>query len=413
MNILSKLDTYMRVNLLALVLLLMGLNLQAQNYNNWRGPNRDGHYPDKNLLTSWPENGPQMIWAFEDLGKGFTSPIVVDEKLYVTGLEGETGFLYVLSDKGQLLNKFAYGKDFSESYPGARSTPTIAGDLMYIATGLGELICMDITNGEKKWTKDLFTDFDGQNIRWGITENLVVDGDVVYVSPGGSKHNIVALNRQTGALEWTSPGKGTLSSYGSPLLFTHGDRKILVNLMNSHVVGLDATNGNVLWSSPLENRHNIHPNTPIYHDGDLYVYTGYGRGGYKLRLSEDGNTITQLWENVMLDPKTGGAVLVDGYIYGSGDRNRRWFGVDWNTGETVHEARDIDSGTLIAADGMLYAYTERGELALLKPQAGKFEVVSKTKIELGSDQHWAYLVIDRGILYVRHGNALMAYNIKN
>jgi outer membrane protein assembly factor BamB len=413
MNIVNKINTYMGSKIFAFsLLIILHVGLEAQNFNNWRGPNRDGHYPDKDLLTSWPANGPKMIWSFENLGIGFTSPVFANDKIYITGLEGETGFLYVLSEKGQLLNKFPYGKDFSDSYPGARSTPTIAGNLMYLATGEGELICMDVNTGQKKWTKGLFTDFDGKNIRWGVTENLVVDGDIVYVSPGGKRYNIVALNRHTGDLVWESPGKETLSSYGSPLLFTHGGRKLLVNMMDSYVVGLDASDGKVLWSQPFVNRYNIHPNTPIYHNGELYIYTGYGKGGYMLKLNADGSSISQKWENTQLDPKTGGAVMVDGYIYGSGDRNRRWFGVDWNTGQVVHESRDIDAGTVIAADGMIYAYTERGELALLKPEAGKLTVVSQTKIELGSDQHWAYLVINKGILYVRHGNALMAYDIR-
>jgi outer membrane protein assembly factor BamB len=323
------------------------------------------------------------------------------------------GFLYVLAENGQLHQKFPYGKEVDSSYPGTRSTPTFAGNLMYVATGHGELVCMDITNGQKKWSKGLFTDFDGKNIHWGLTENLVIDGDMLFVSPGGQKNNIVALNRHTGALIWTSPGAGTLSAYGSPLLFTHNGNKVFVNTMYGHVVALNPTNGQVLWTYPLENRHQIHPNTPIYHNGDLYVYTGYGTGGYKLKLNADASAVTQAWVNDKLDPKTGGAVMLDGFIYGSGDRNRRWFGVDWNTGQVIHEARDIDAGTVIAADGMLYAYTERGELALLKPDNGKFTVVSQTKVEKGSDQHWAYLVIHNGILYVRHGNALLAYNIKN
>ncbi len=394
------------------LLFLFVYSSNAQMHNNWRGPNRDGRYPDKNLMKSWPTNGPEMLWAYEDLGKGFTSAVTVDDKIYITGLEGETGFLYVLSDKGELIKKLPYGRDFSESYPGSRSTPTIIGNLMYVATGEGEIICMDINTGQRIWSKGLFTDFDGKNITWGVTENLIIDGDVLYLSPGGSKFNIVAINRHNGSVVWSSPGMGTLSSYGSPLLFTHGGRKILVSLMDSYVLGLDASNGDLLWSHPFVNRHNIHPNTPIYHNGELYVYTGYGKGGYMLKLNADGSSITQKWENTLLDPKMGGAVMIDGYIYGSGDRNRRWFGVDWNTGEVISESRDLDKGTVIAADGMIYVYTERGELALIEPKAGNINVVSQTQIDLGSDQHWAYLVINNGILYVRHGNALMAYDIR-
>jgi outer membrane protein assembly factor BamB len=385
----------------------------SQSNNSWRGPNRDGHYPDVNLLKSWPANGPKMVWAYENLGQGFSSPVVVGDKIYVTGLEGDNGYVYVLSDMGVFQRKFLYGKDFSSSYPGARSTPVIVGNLLYMATGHGELVCVDIISGQRKWSKDLFKDFDGKNLRWGFTENMVLDGDVIYVSPGGKRHNIVALNRNTGDVIWSSPAKGTLSSYGSPLLINHGGKKILVAHMTDHVVGINAANGNMLWSHPFTNRWSVHPNTPIFHNGELYVLSGYGTGGVKLRLSADGSGISKVWENDRLDPKTGGAVLLDGFVYGSGDRNRRWFGVNWTTGDVASESRDIDTGTVIAADGMLYAYTERGELALLKPDRGNLSVTGQTRIELGSDQHWAHLVINNGILYVRHGNALMAYDIRN
>ena len=386
--------------------------VNAQTFNSWRGPDRDGHYHETNLLKSWPANGPRMLWAFEDLGKGFSSPVFAHNKIFVSALDGDNGYIYVLSMDGKMERRFAYGRDFSSSYPGARTTPIIADNLLYMVTGHGELVCIDINTERRQWSKNLFSDFDGQNIRWGFTENMVINNDVIFVSPGGRRYNIVALNRYNGNVIWASPGKGTLSTYGSPLLFEHGEREIFVAHMEDNVVALDASNGELLWSHPFSNRHNIHPNTPIYHEGEVYVFTGYGKGGYKLWLSEDGSRIVTAWENSQLDPKTGGAVLLDGFIYGSGDRNRLWFGVDWNTGEIVHESRDIDVGTVITADGMLYAYTERGELALLRPNKGRFTVVSQTRIELGSDQHWAHLVINNGILYVRRGNALMAFDIR-
>jgi outer membrane protein assembly factor BamB len=387
-------------------------NVLAQNNNNWRGPERDGHYPQSNLLKSWPQNGPRMIWAMEDLGKGFTSPVLSNGKIYVTGMEGDMGYVYILNEKGQLERKYPYGKEIAASYPGTRSTPTIIDNLMYVATGEGELICLDLNNGQKKWSKGLFSDFDGSNLRWGFTENLVIDEDILYATPGGRKYNVVALNRHTGNMVWSSQGKGGLSAYCSPLLINHRGKKMLVTLMQNDVIGLDPKTGKLLWSHPYSNNRSIHPNTPIYHNGDLYVFSGYGKGGYMLRINADGNSVSKVWENDRLDPKTGGAVLVDGYLYGGGDRNRRWFGVNWRTGEVVQEVRDIDTGTVIAADGLLYAYTERGELALLEPRAGNLRVVSQTRVELGSDQHWAHLVISNGILYVRHGNALMAYDIR-
>jgi len=386
--------------------------LSSQLHNNWRGPARDGQYPDKGLLKQWPEGGPTLLWVYENLGIGFSSPVIVNGKIYVTGMEEDTGYIYILSDKGVLEKKYPYGKEDKGQFPGTRSTPTIIGNLMYLAAAQGELLCMNLNNGQKLWSKGLFSDFDGANITWGFTENMIVDGDIIYVSPGGKKNNIVALNRMNGNVVWSNAGKEGLSAYGSPLIINHHGRKILVAMMAKDVVALDASTGKLLWSFPYANRYSVHPNTPIYKDGDLYFFSGYGLGGFKFRLSIDGNSYTQIWENKLLDNQLGGVVLIDRHIYGSGDRNRRWFVVNWDTGVVTHESREIDKGTVIAADGMIYAYTERGELALLKPDGGKFEVVGKTNITHGNNQHWAHLVISNGVLYVRRGNALMAYNIR-
>ena len=383
-----------------------------QVFNNWRGPNRDGHYNEVNLLKEWPENGPTMLWAYEGIGAGFTSPIIHNGSIFITGLRGDMGYVYEFSMEGKLIRKFPYSKEIDTQYAGPRSTPTIADNLMYIASGYGVLVCLDIKTGKKVWEKDLFNDFDGKNIQWGFTENLIINGDMLYCAPGGNMYNVVALNRHNGNLIWTSKGKGGLSSHCSPLLFNHNGRLMLVHMMQNDIIGLDASSGELLWSHPHANRFNIHPNTPIYHNGYVYCFSGYNFGGVMLRISDDGSSVSKVWEDNKPDPQIGGAVLVNGYIYASGDRNRRWFCVDWKTGEVKHESREIDKGTVIAADNMLYIYTERGELALVEPKPGGFRVVSKTSVELGTDQHWAHLVIHNGVLYVRHGNALMAYDIR-
>ncbi len=398
--------------LITLLFLSVSTAGTAQVYNNWRGPDRDGKYPDTGLLKQWPENGPKMLWAYEELGKGFSSAVIANNKIYITGTENDDGYIYELSLQGAFLKKIPYGKEMIESYPGSRSTPTIAGNLLYLATGVGKLVCINLNTGLKEWSKDLFKDFDGKNNVWGVTENLIVDGDIVYCSPGGKKNNVIALNRFNGNLVWTSEGKGELSAYGSPLLINHNGRRILISILQKHILGIDPETGKVLWSHPFTNRHEIHPNTPIYRDGDLYCFSGYGTGGVKLRLSTDGTSISEVWTNDKLDNQMGGAILINDYIYGAGHNNRSWFCVDWKTGETLSESRDIAAGTVIYADGMIYAYTQRGELALLEPLSGSFRVVSQIPVELGSEQHWAHLVINNGILYVRHGNALMAYDIK-
>ncbi len=395
-----------------LVLSFVVAGMSGQTAENWRGPDRSGIYRETGLLREWPAAGPEMVWAYEELGAGFTSPVFANGRIYITGMEGEEGYLYILSKNGNLEAKFPYGKEFYQAYPGSRSTPGIIGNFAYMVTGHGQLICMDHTTGDIVWQRDLFNNFDGSNIRWGFTENLLISGDTLFCTPGGTKYNIAALNRHNGEVIWTSPGSGGLSSYCSPTLINHNGSKILVTMMQKTIVGVDAANGETLWTHPHANFRNIHPNTPVYHEGSIFAFSGYGKGGVKLRLNSAGNRVTEEWFNDDLDNQMGGAVLVDGYIYGSGDRNRFWFCVDWETGETVFSSRELAKGVVIYADGRLYCYTERGELALVEPDPGGPVIRGQVDITLGSEQHWAHPVINKGVLYVRHGNALMAYNIK-
>jgi outer membrane protein assembly factor BamB len=401
-----------RVISLFILFAFSGLTLFSQTTTKWRGPNGNGVYDESGLLKQWPASGPEIIWHFDGLGEGHSSPAFANDMIYLSGLEETTGYIYALSTFGGLKWKAPYGEEFHESYPGSRSTPVIAGDLLYIYSGHGVLTCMDASNGDIKWRKDALNDFDGKNIRWGVTENVVVDGDKVYFTPGGKKDNITALNRFTGEHLWSSPGMGEISAYCTPLLIELPSRKLVVTMTADHIIGIDTKDGKMLWSHPQTNRYQVHANTPIYHEGGLFCFSGYGQGGVKLELSADGSSVKKAWFNETLDSRIGGMVLVDGYLYGSGDNNRQWRCVDWKTGEEKYVATDIGKGVTISADGMLYCYSDRGELGLAEATPEGFNLVSKTRVELGSGQHWAHPVIHNGQLYLRHGNSLIAYKIK-
>ena len=384
----------------------------AQTSTKWRGPNGNGVYNETGLLKKWPASGPEIIWHFDQLGAGHSSPAIANGLIYLSGMTDDNGYIYALNPDGKLKWKATYSKEFSESYPGSRSTPVIAGNLLYIYSGLGVLTCMDAANGSVKWRKDILKDFEGQNIRWGVTETVVVEGGLVYVTPGGKKNNVVALNRNNGDLVWSSPGKGDLSAYCTPLLVELPAGKLLVTMTADNIIGLDASTGKMLWSHPHTNRYQVHANTPVFIDGGLFCFSGYGQGGVKLELSADGSSVKKAWFSDKLDSRMGGMVAVNGFLYGSGDNNREWRCVDFKTGTEKYADKTIGKGVVIYADGMLFVYSEKGELALVEANTNGFKIAGQTKVELGSDQHWSHPVIDNGKLYLRHGNVLIAYKIK-
>jgi outer membrane protein assembly factor BamB len=159
------------------------------------------------------------------------------------------------------------------------------------------------------------------------------------------------------------------------------------------------------------NKWDVHPNTALYSDGFVYCVSGYGKGGVKLRLSEDGSSVEEVWTNSTLDNQMGGVILHEGRLYGAGHDNRQFICLDWETGEELHSTRDFQRGNTIFADGLLYFYDERGKVGLIQPQEKGFTMISEFEVTYGERQHWAHLVIEDKKLYVRHGNALMVYSI--
>jgi outer membrane protein assembly factor BamB len=396
----------------SLLMFISGLWLSAQNPTLWRGPHGNGNYDETGLLKSWPVDGPSIIWTFEGLGTGFSSPVVVNDKIYISGTEENTGYIYVLDKVGKLLWKAPYGEEFVESYPGSRSTPVIAGELIYQCSGLGGITCMEVATGKVKWKKEMAGEFGGRAPQWAFNESFAIDGDKLFATPGGPDHTLIALNRNTGALIWSVKVKGEISGYCTPLIVKIPGRTLLVTHLESDIVGLDANTGKLLWTYPHPNQWSVQANTPIYQDGAVFCFSGYGQGGVKLKLSPDGSSISPEWVTKQLDSRIGGAVLVNGYLYGSGDNNRYWMCIDWKTGNLKYQAKGLASGTVISSDGMLFGYTERGELFLAKADPSAWNVVSQTKVTLGLAQHWAHPVISNGKLLVRHGNVLIAYKIK-
>lgn len=395
---------------LFLVLFLFTLGAQAQKSTAWRG-GTNGVYPDKGLLKTWPQSGPEILWTFQGLGEGHSSPVFALGKIFVSTMIEKTGYIIILSMDGKEIKRYPYGEEFFESWPGTRSTPVVVGDMLYIYSGKGVIYASDALTGTLKWKKEMLTG-DAENIKWGVTETLVIDGDMIFCSPGGKTQNVVALNRINGNLIWSSPGVGDLSAYCTPLIIEQGGRKILVTMMASHIIGIDASDGKLLWSFEQPNQWSVHANTPIYTDNSLICTSGYGHGTVRLNLNADGSAITKAWFNEKMDSRQGGVVLLDGFLYSSGDKNRDWRCIDAKTGIEKWVTSEFGKGVVIAADNLLFLYSEKGEIALADASPNAFKLLGYAKVDKGTAQHWAHPVIDNGILYVRHGDALIAYKIK-
>jgi len=395
---------------LILLVCLIAFTLSAQDNIQWRN-DRTGIYKETGLMQSWPQNGPEMLWSYEGLGEGHSSVAITAGRIYLTGLTDGKGVIYIFDLNGKLLNKKEYGPEWNKNYVGPRGTVTVNGGKVYLVSGMGGLYCFDANNLDLLWQKDLFKEFNASNIEWGLNEAPLIIGEKLIVTPGGKQNNVVALNKDNGSLIWSSPGEGDLSAYCSPLYISDQEVPQIVTMTANHIIGIEAETGKKLWSHKNTNRWSVHPNTPVYGDNMILCTSGYGRGSTMLRLTNGGRSVEQAWFSEELDNRIGAMVKIGDYVYGSGDSNRYWFCVDWKTGEIKYKERGLAMGAVIANNNMLYCYTDKGDMVLARATPEKLDIVSRFSITMGTEQHWAHPVIYKDVMYVRHGDALMAYKI--
>ncbi|MCL2072320.1 MAG: PQQ-like beta-propeller repeat protein [Marinilabiliaceae bacterium] len=391
---------------------LLSFSIYAQKTIQWRGTDRSGVYDETTLLKSWGQDGPKLLWHYDGLGEGHSSVAIDANKIYVTGLIGKTGYLFVFDINGKILNKIEYGNEWDKNYNGPRSTVTINEGKLYIATGTGDLICLDQNSFNLIWKKNIQTDFGAKNIKWGINESPLIVNEKIIFTPGGKTNNVVALNKNDGSLIWASSGEGGSAAYCSPIYANDLQIPQIITMTEDHILGIDIATGKKLWSHENKNRYSVHANTPIYSNGMVLCTSGYGKGSVMLKLTNGGKTVEKVWEQKLLDTRIGAMVKIGDHIYGSGDFSKFWFCADWKTGNILYQDKSLPTGVTIAADGMLFCYSDKGDMALVNISPQKFDMISKFKITMGTEQHWAHPVINNGILYVRHGNTLMAYKVK-
>ncbi len=382
----------------------------------FRGPNRDGRFDEQGLLKAWPDNGPPVAWVARGLGKGYASVSVVNGKIYVPGmLEEDTGYVFVLNAAdGTIERKIAYGKEtLNKEAPGSRSTPTLDGDRLYLISGLGVLYCTDLAKGEKKWEVNVLERFHGENVLWNLAESVLVDGNRVICTPGGKDAVMAALDKMTGETIWATQGLVDKAAYCSPAIITHKGRRILLTVTGKFVVGADAENGALLWTFGHKTDWDIHAVTPLYQDGLIYYVGGTGAGGGALQLSDDGSAVTSKWTDTNLDCLHHGVVLVDGYLYGTGEKHDYLMCLEMATGKLMWSSKEIRQAVVVYADGMLYTYEgpKTGIVSLVKATPNGFERTGRFTVTEGTDKHWAHPAIADGRLYIRHGDALIAYNV--
>jgi outer membrane protein assembly factor BamB len=404
---------------LLIILILAGCSEKTQKVAQFRGVNRDGIYKESGLLKTWPAEGPKLLWVTEIIGKGYGSPVVSCNRVYVNGEVDSISHLFAFDLKGNLLWKSPngrefYGEGFSSSFPGARSTPTVFKGLVYVCSGLGRIACFNATSGKEIWATEMVSNLGGAMNYFGYCESLLVDEKCVYCFPGGKESNVVALDRLTGNKVWTSKALADDVAFTSPILINLPERKLFVTISKNNLFALDAKTGELLWSVKEDSVKfdGAYCNTPLCSEGFIYEISGVekGSGAFKLKLSDDGKSIKEIWRNTGVINEKGGFVKIGDQIFTSSEDNKLKC-IDNNTGAVTDSIKNL-RGALIYADNRLYCYGDNGNMNLIRLSGSKMELISTFKVEKGDKENLAHPAISKGVLYIRHGKALMAYQIK-
>lgn len=410
------------VTIVMTLIMAMAASIISGQETGWRGPGRTGVYNETGLLKSWPSSGPALLWEADGVGMGYSSATVTDDAIYITGIEGDKDKLTAFTQDGKKKWEVEYGTMSKvNSSPESRCTPTFFKGKLYVVSGSGELSCVSPA-GKILWTVDYYRKYNAAVPRFGISESPLVFDDKVIVTPGGNVASMVAFNVDNGKVVWEAPSLNEGSQYVNPLLIEHNGTKIIITHTPTWIIGVNAANGKLLWKfnfgsvNPDQKGGKNYIHTPLYRDGFLFAANGYGQTSAKIKINFDGKDPELVWKNPEINPHVGGMVLIGNYIYSSTHDNNskgRWICVDWNTGKTMWITDWNNKGSVIAAEGLLYLYEEKsGNVALVRPSGQKLDIISSFRINKGSGPYWAHPVINKGRLFLRHGDYLAVYSIK-
>jgi len=399
---------------LAVVLAAGACTAQAGDWTQWRGSNRDLIVTETGLLKAWPEGGPKQLWQVELPGDGYSEPIVVDGTVFITGNTGDkenrVGNLYALDAKtGAIRGQTEYAPEWAASYECARTSPTYHDGKLYLIGGLGHVVCISAKDGKIVWKVDAHKEYGGRNITWGIADNpLIYDGKVIC-QPGGENTGVVALDVNTGELIWKSEGLSERSAYCSPALITLNGKRQLVTQLEDHAVGLDADTGKLIWKHPHRNQHAVHPNTPVLCGEDkIFISSGYRFGSEMLEIA--GNEAKRVWTHKASDNHFQGFAFYLGRIFSAGGGKLWCF--DPKDGSEVYTVEGAKKTSFCITPVGMITYDENGgKVMLVDVKADSAKVISSFDIKYGNGHHWSSPVVANGVLYLRRGNGVAAFDI--
>jgi outer membrane protein assembly factor BamB len=399
------------VKLLASSLLAALLNaglstVCADDWPQFRGPQRDNVSRETGLLNSWPEGGPKRLWLSTNLGAGYSGPAIVGEKLFILGQRADAQWLLCLEARsGKELWGTRLGNIYLNEFgDGPRGTPTVTGGRVFVIGANGEVLCADADTGKEHWRANL-TELGGQVPGWGYSESPLVDGARVVCTPGGEKGAVVALDIKTGQPVWQGKNFADEAQYTSLMLLEKAGLRQYICANRERIAGIAADDGRLLWQQKFRSGVVV-AQSPIVSGDMIYAAAGGGTGCKAVRLTAPVQAEV-VYANKVMKNLPGGVVLFEKHLYGYSD-SIGWVCQNWQTGDEVWSSKALEKGSVTIADGLMYCITEdKGAVVLAEASPKGWKEHSRFQLAPQSEQRakqakvWTPAVIAHGRLYLR------------
>ena len=409
-------------------------NAFSQDWPQFMGPDRNSISPQKNLLRSWPAEGPKVLWSV-NTGIGYGGPVVKNGKVYLLDRNDEAGDImrcFSLAD-GKELWKFAYDAPGSVSFPGSRSVPIVDDKLVYSCGPYGDLYAIDINTHKPVWNKNVWKDFGGEKIpTWAISQCPLFYGDLLILASQAPQAGVVAYDKKSGDLKWKTESLG-LVGYVSPALVKIDGKDHVVMVTASgrdgakgKVVGIDPTTGKILWEYANWSCSIPVPSAVDAGNNKVLVTGGYELGATMIQVEKksDGTYGTkELFSTEEFGDQTKSPILFNGHFYAQYGTNSRRDGLacmDMN-GQVLWKTKrapDFNKGSMVLADGLILATDGTRTLYLVEPDPAGFKSLASAELLKtpeggggGAVQNWAPIALADGKLLIRDQTRMLCVQV--